>query len=49
MVQITKGEHGLLADGKPIDESSFAELSDEELKQTSGGVTYNFLRTLTAE
>ena len=39
MVQITKGEHGLLADGKPIDESSFAELSDEELKQTSGGIT----------
>lgn len=39
MVQITKGEHGLLADGKPIDESSFAELSDEELRQTSGGIT----------
>lgn len=39
MVQITKGEHSLLADGKPIDESSFAELSDEELKQTSGGIT----------
>lgn len=39
MVQITKGEHGLLADGKSIDESSFAELSDEEPKQTSGGIT----------
>lgn len=39
MVKITKGEHGLLADGKPIDESSFAELSDEDLEQTSGGIT----------
>lgn len=39
MAKITKGEHGLLADGKPIDESSFAELSDEDLEQTSGGIT----------
>ena len=39
MVKITKGEHGLLADGKPIDESSFAELTGEELNQTAGGIT----------
>lgn len=34
MAKISQGENGLL-----IDESSFAELSDEELKHTSGGIT----------
>lgn len=39
MAKITRGDNGLLVDGKPIDESSFAELSDEELGQAAGGIT----------
>ena len=38
MAKITKGEHGLLADGNPIDESMFSELSDADLEEATGGI-----------
>lgn len=38
MAKITRGEHGLLADGKPIEKSSFSELSDAELEEETGGI-----------
>ena len=35
MAKITKDERGLLADGKPIDESTLLELGDEELERAT--------------
>ena len=39
MAKISQGENGLLIDGEPLDPNGIQELSDEELKQTSGGIT----------
>lgn len=39
MAKISRGENGLLIDGTPFDPSGIQELSDEELGQTSGGIT----------
>lgn len=39
MAKISQGENGLLIDGEPLDPNGIQELSDEELRQTSGGIT----------
>ena len=39
MAKISQGENGLLIDGEPLDPNGIQELSDEELKHTSGGIT----------
>lgn len=38
MSKISRGENGLLADGEPIEKSSFSELSDAELEEATDGI-----------